>query len=72
MVISASEDTLVVTPVPGIDAITGRQPNDIVVCVDTQSEHRAIGVGEIGYHLIELEYLAITESCAAKVVDIVN
>ena len=65
-----SENRLFVAPVPGIAGITGRQPNDIAVRVDTESEHGAIGVGEIRRYLIELQNLTIIETCAAKDVDI--
>ena len=56
-------------PVPGVVRAAWRQAEDVAVSVDAQAEHRAVGVGEVGDHLVDLQDLAVLEAGFAQGLD---
>ena len=61
---------LCVRPVIGVGVIPRRQPDDVVVSVDAESQDHAIGVREIGGHLVDFQYFAVVEAGVSHAVDI--
>ena len=49
-------------PVVGIRRVAGRQTNNILFCVDAQTENSSVCVAEVSGHLVNLENLAVIEA----------
>ena len=59
-------------PVASVTRIARRQPQDVTLDVYAKSQYRAIGIGEIGRHLIDLQYFAIIKARYSQPLNVIN